>query len=158
MGNWLAYHLVSMTEIIGSNSLSMDEMDIQRCGKWCGTSTGQWFDDYLINAIAKHLVRQVDNEYHKSLIYWKVDLTQFNYHTSVEYDFSGIFCTKMSSLTLFQMMQVHDSTDNSFFVIQRYHCRYKLKKNVLQMKDLGDSLRLSRNNCVPLQKNSRGLW
>lgn len=33
MDNKLATHLVGMTEIIGSNSLSMDEMDIQRCGK-----------------------------------------------------------------------------------------------------------------------------
>ena len=158
MDNWLASHLVSMTEIMGSNSLSMDEMDIQRCGKWCGTDIGQWFTDYLVNAIAKHLVRQVVSEWHKSLIYWKVDLTKFNYHTCVEYDFSGIFCTKLSSSPLFLMMQVHDSTDNSFFVIQRYHCRYKLKKNALQMKDLGESLRLSRNNCVPLQKKRRGLW
>ena len=69
MYNSLAYHLASMTEIIDSNSLSMDEMDIQRCGKRCGTSTGQWFNGYLVNAIVKHLVRQVDNEYHKSLIY-----------------------------------------------------------------------------------------
>ena len=64
-----------MTEIMGSNSLSMDEMDIQRYGKWYGTSTVQWFNDYLVNAIAKHLIRQVVNERNKSLIYWKVDLT-----------------------------------------------------------------------------------
>ena len=69
MDNYLACLLVSMTEIMGSNSLSMDEMDIQRCGKWCGTSTGQWFNGYLVNAIAKHLVRQVVSEWHKSLIY-----------------------------------------------------------------------------------------
>lgn len=64
-----------MKEIIGSNSLSMDEMDIQRCGKWCGKSTGQCLSDYLVNAFVKHLVKQVVNERHKSLIYWKVDLT-----------------------------------------------------------------------------------
>ena len=64
-----------MTEIMGSNSLSMDEMDIQRYGKWYGTSTVQWFNDYLVNAIVKHMVRQVVNERHKSLIYWNVDLT-----------------------------------------------------------------------------------
>ena len=44
-------------------------MDAQRCGKWYGTGTGQWFNDYLVNAIAKHLIRQVVNERHKSLIY-----------------------------------------------------------------------------------------
>ena len=65
MDNKLATHLVGMTEIIGSNSLSMDEMDIQRCG----TSTGQCLSDYLVNAFVKHLIRQVVNERHKSLIY-----------------------------------------------------------------------------------------
>lgn len=71
--------------------------------------------------------------------------------------FLAFSAQKQNASPLFLMMQVHDGTDNSFFVIQRYHCRYKIKKNALQMKDLGESLRLSRNNCVPLQKNSRGL-
>ncbi len=47
----------------------MDEMDIQRCGKWCGTSNVQLYNGYLVNGTIKHLIRQVVNECYKSLIY-----------------------------------------------------------------------------------------
>ena len=113
---------------------------------------------YLVSGTVKHLFSRVVNNAHKPLICRKVDLTKFNYHTLNEYDFSSIFLTKSASSPLWQIVQARQLSSNSIFVIRRYHCWYKPKKNWLQMKYLGDSLRLSRNNCVLLQKNGRGLW
>ena len=133
-------------------------MEIQRCGKWCGTSTGQCLSDYLVNAFVKHLVRQVVKARHKVLIHWNIDLTKFIYHTSGEYDFSGVSGIKWAIMPLWLIIQTNREASNSIFVIRRYHCWYKMMKNKLQMKELGYFPRLSRDNCVPLQKISRGLW
>ena len=63
------------------------------CAKDC-------FNDYLVITLDKNLVRQVVNSQCKPLILGNVNFAKFNIHTSVKYDYLGIFHFKMNCITI----------------------------------------------------------